>query len=320
VQRESRWGIAGLCGLLLIGVGVLGSTAEAPDSAAEALHALRSLVAQNPTDVSALNDLGNLLALVGNLEEATQTYQRALEIEPGNTAPRYNLALVLAERGERKQALDELRTVVEIDPRHAWAHYQLGTLYGEQNRRSKAIQAYELAFSLDPSLTEPRVNPHIVENRLVTESLLRAYVARSPSTQAPRLYLDPGAVANLLLLRTPVQPEVEIEPSAKVEPHRAAFQPTDSRDDSDNGGTAERDIQGGESPSTRRFGSALGTQAAVPEGTPGSQPSQSSPPPTTDPSPAPAGSTVFVPTLSSTGKLELELLPASELLAAIAAS
>lgn len=324
VQRYPHWRIAGPCCLLLTGVGVLSSTAESPEDSARTLHALRSLVAQNPTDVSALNDLGNLLALTGNLDEATETYGRALEIEPDNPTPRYNLALVLAQRGERKQAINELKMVVAIDARHAWAYYQLGSLYVEQNRRSKALQSYELAFSLDPSLTDPGVNPHIVENRHVTESLLRTYLARPPSRQPPRLYLDPASVADMLLLRVPAQSVPGDESSVQVKPLRATFQPTTSGGSSDTGQDAEKEPHGGESPSTRPYGSVVGTQAFVPQGNPPSQPSPSSSstplPPAPEPSPPPTGSAVFVPTLSSTGKLDLELLPAADLLTAIAVS
>ena len=173
--------------------------AAPPENLQDALQAQRSLVAQNPKDADQLNDLGNLLALARDLDGAEEAYRRALQIEPTSTTILYNLALVLQEQGETKQARQTLQSILEINPDHAWGHYQLGTLYDAQNNRTKALEHYERAFTLDRSLVNPQINPHIVENPLVTEALLLLYLAQSPSTQAPRLYKEPGNVADLLL-------------------------------------------------------------------------------------------------------------------------
>lgn len=185
--------------LPLILSGVLIAGAAPPENLQEALQAQRSLVAQNPTDADRLNDLGNLLALARDLDGAEDAYRRALQIDPNSTTSLYNMALVLQEQGKTKLARQALHSILQIDPDHAWGHYQLGTLYDSQNNRAKAVHHYERAFSLDRSLVDPQVNPHIVENRLVTDALLQMYVADSPSTQAPRLYREPGHVADLLL-------------------------------------------------------------------------------------------------------------------------
>ena len=185
--------------LPLVLAGVLIAGAAPPENLQDALQAQRSLVAQDPTDADLLNDLGNLLALARDLDGAEEAYRRALQIDPNSTTSLYNMALVLQEQGETKLARQALHSILQIDPDHAWGHYQLGSLYDSQNNRAKALHHYERAFSLDRSLVDPRVNPHIVENRLVTPALLQLYVADSASAQAPRLYREPSHVADLLL-------------------------------------------------------------------------------------------------------------------------
>jgi len=88
---------------------------------------------------------------------------------------------------------------VKVDPGHAWAHYQLGAVHESLRQRSRAIDEYALAFSLDPQLAFPEVNPHIVENKLLTEAMMRAYRSEVPQPQAPKVYEDGGRIAALLV-------------------------------------------------------------------------------------------------------------------------
>ena len=175
------------------------SQATSPPNLPEALRAQQAQALQHPNDPEILNDLGNLLILAGSLDEAEETYRRSLEISPDNTTTRYNLALVLMEQGLNKQATKELYQLLELDPYHAWSLYQLGTLSASAGRRSKAVDFYTRALTLRPELASPAINPHVIENRYLTESQLRLYLANAEAAQAPRLYQRPGHVAELLI-------------------------------------------------------------------------------------------------------------------------
>jgi len=330
-------------GLLLFLAGALGALAGPPANLQEALQAQRALVAENPADADLLNDLGNLLALAGNLEEAEETYLRALELDADDLASLYNLALVYMEQGRSKPAHNALRSIIELEPRHAWAHYQLGTLYEEQGNRTKAVHHYAEAFAIDRSLTTPKVNPHIVENHLATEALLKMHVEESPSTQAPRMYEQPGNVAELLLPLKSAEPAVEPVPMVEPEPaaaesptsrHRSSYSsPAESDEDS---GTASSDAdtqsvtgqeeRSGVTPSQtdedgdskpsqesprRLDASSLGAQQSG-QTQSGDDPGQSEFSQSTSDSEPFEASGSFIPGLQSTGRLDIELLPAVE--------
>ena len=175
------------------------SAATSPGYVLDALEAQTTLSQQNPADASILNDLGNLQVMAGRLDEAEATYQRAVELQPGDPTIRYNLALVLMELGDSKGAMAQLLTVIETAPDHAWAYYQLGTLEARKHNRMRALDYYARALALDWDLASPAVNPHIVENRLATDAMLRAYLSKSPASAAPRLYQQPEDVAALLV-------------------------------------------------------------------------------------------------------------------------
>jgi hypothetical protein len=142
-----------------------------------------------------------------------------VELDPQKVSALFNLGLLLQQRGEAREALRLYRQVLEIQPEHAWAHYQVGSLYEAWESESRAIEHYARAFSLDPQLAFPEVNPHIVENQLVTEAMLRAYQEEYALPQAPTIYDEPGRIANLMVAR-PQQPAqaAQEKPDATAKP------------------------------------------------------------------------------------------------------
>jgi hypothetical protein len=204
-----------------------------PPNLPRAIDAQRALVADRPTDPAALNDLGNLLRLAGHLAEAEEAYRRAVAVDPQRATARFNLALLLQQRGAAGEALAELKQVLEIDPGHAWAHYQTGVLLERKGQKAAAIRAYAQAFALNPELAFPGVNPHVIENTLLTEALIRSYSVAPPTPQAPNAYEDPGRIASLLV-PPPAAPAAAETPSPARQPtpeERAATSPPPGREE-----------------------------------------------------------------------------------------
>jgi hypothetical protein len=186
--------------------------AAVPPNLAKAVEEQRRLAIERPQDATVFNDLGNLLILAARPEEAEAAYRRAVELDPQKLSALFNLARLLQERGELREALRFYRKVVEVEPRHAWAHYQIGTLREGWGQEEEAIESYATAFALEPQLTFSDVNPHLVENRLVTQAILRAYRSEYVPPQAPMVYEDRARIADLL-----VPPPAKTEPQAREE-------------------------------------------------------------------------------------------------------
>ena len=365
--RDRKEWIVRLSSLVTVGVMLLlgwSSQAASPPNLYDALVAQQEQADLHPNDPKILNDLGNLLVLAGSLDEAEEAYHRSLDLSPDNTTTRYNLALVLMEQGQTKPASKELQHVLELDPNHAWSLYQLGTISASSGRRDKAVDYYTRALALNPDLASPAVNPHIIENRYLTESQLRLYLAQAEAAQAPRLYQQPNQVARLLIPTEATSsegdagtaPENEGQthawseeqggqaPPAVGEPEAAqplALQQTPSwepveetGDDRDQAmqeapsesprviteedlvpttvgqgvGYVDSNRQPSSQPSTPRSGGTVTYPRTTPRsGTPQGQPRTQ--PQTVSPSPQPTPrSQSFVPTIGSTGRLDLELL------------
>lgn len=322
--------------------------AAPPPNLQDALRAQQTQANLHPGDSRILNDLGNLLVLAGALDEAEDAYRRSLEIEPENTTTRYNLGLVLMEQGHGKQAKKEFDQVLHYNPSHAWSLYQLGTINASAGRRRQAVDYYTRSLILDPALASPAVNPHILENHFLTEAQLRSYLAQPEAAQAPRLYERPGEVADLLVSQplpeatreTPPEPQAEgserpptstPEAATEIPPARAQeppIEPSSRRPKQPEEGDSARVIteqdlaptaagQGvghvgtpGEPASTRatsRPGSAY-TRPTTPRSGTVARPTPPQQQTVTPQPQSPPGSQSFVPTLGSTGRLELELL------------
>jgi tetratricopeptide (TPR) repeat protein len=201
VRRRTPWILVSCLAALaaLVAVVAIAATAAVPPNLSKTLETQRRLAAERPQDASVFNDLGNLLLLVPEPAEAEAAYRKAIELDPDRTTALFNLGLLLQQRGELREAMKHYRRVVEREPRHAWAHYQIGTIQEKWGQASRAVDSYAQAFALDPQLAFPEVNPHVVENKLLTESMMRAYKNDFNQPQAPRLYEDPGRIATMLV-------------------------------------------------------------------------------------------------------------------------
>jgi len=190
------------------------TVAAGPPNLMTAIDAQRKLAAERPDDPAVQNDLGNLLQLAKHPDEAEAAYRRAIELDGKHASFHFNLGLVLEKRGENRAAMKEYKTAVELDPRHAWAHYQIGSLLEKAGRKEPAIRSYARAFSLDPQLGFPEVNPSLLDSKLTTSAMLRAYRTEDSQTLTAARYDDPQHIRGLLVPTPPVTPtdEVPLDP------------------------------------------------------------------------------------------------------------
>ena len=78
-----------------------------------------------------------------NLEAAT--------INPRDSSAHYNLGLIHQQRGELDQARERFQRAIDIDPEELDAHYQLGRIARAQNRPVEAIGHFEEVVQRDQS-------------------------------------------------------------------------------------------------------------------------------------------------------------------------
>jgi tetratricopeptide (TPR) repeat protein len=159
---------------------------DAVAAGAEYVRALAIL----PAYPDALNNLGNLLARQGRLQEARARFEAAVALDPSHGPARLNLGKALIAEGRADLALPHLEQAVRLRPDDpaarealagptsgqapgdALAHYaelarlapspsrynNLGSALAASGRLREAVQAYEEALLVEPDFAEAHAN------------------------------------------------------------------------------------------------------------------------------------------------------------------
>jgi tetratricopeptide (TPR) repeat protein len=130
----------------------------------EAAQAYKQAVAAKPDDPGYYNNLGNVLARAGKIDEARAAYTKSAELDPAKAATawrNFGISLYNANRGG--DAIEPLQKSAELDPKNAQTWYLLGAclIYkmtvkkvGDKDVPEFApgtIEAYQKAVELDPN-------------------------------------------------------------------------------------------------------------------------------------------------------------------------
>jgi predicted TPR repeat methyltransferase len=154
------------------------------DSAA-GIDSVRRATLAAPGYADAFNNLGNLLKLAGQFDDAETAYRHALRLRPDDANAHSNLGVVLRVRGLLSESEAALRRAIAIDGRHVPAYTNLGHVLKRTGRVKEAIGCYRAAIALDP------------DNPMAPRVLGRAYQANGEPDKAREVFQawlerDPG--------------------------------------------------------------------------------------------------------------------------------
>ena len=111
-----------------------------------------------PDDKYILNNRGVLLFVWGRQEEALQSFERAIELDPTYMRAFEGRADVYLAMQNFLAAAEGFREVLNNDPARPECWNKLGNCLREIDRREEAKAAYEQAILLDPVYTDPLFN------------------------------------------------------------------------------------------------------------------------------------------------------------------
>lgn len=129
----------------------------------------------NPRSASLHNTLGQMLLQKGFPKDAEIEFERAVNADSHFYPAWYNLGLVRMARGDSFGSHVAFGRTVHYKPGHAAALFQLGLMEEKRNHQRAAIDYYAKAFSINHSLLDMRVNPRILDSKLVDLALLKSY-------------------------------------------------------------------------------------------------------------------------------------------------
>lgn len=141
--------------------------AEAYDLAGrndEAINAYQQAIALKPDVPGYHNNLGNVQARSGKVDDARASYIKSAELDPPNAATAWrNFGISLYNAGRLKEAVEPLKKASELDSKNPQVWYLLGAaLVGSMETKKNGdklefiilpgtVEAYQKAVELDPN-------------------------------------------------------------------------------------------------------------------------------------------------------------------------
>jgi len=119
----------------------------------EAAQAFEKAIKLNPENTAAIINLATTLAQMKKYEEAVAQLKEVIRLEPDNVTAHFNLGMLYYNFGNYGEAIKHLRFVVEKNPKDSQAHLVLANGFQNEQKYEKAIEQYKVALSLDPGLT-----------------------------------------------------------------------------------------------------------------------------------------------------------------------
>jgi protein O-GlcNAc transferase len=119
-----------------------------------AVELLRQVALLKPHDAKAHSNLGNALKSQGRLDEAVPALRLALAINPRLPEVHNNLGAALCEQGFADEAVACCRQAIVLHPGYVEAYNNLGNALKDKAQVEEAIAAYRQAISLQPGFAQ----------------------------------------------------------------------------------------------------------------------------------------------------------------------
>lgn len=166
----------------------------------------------NPNSAVTHNDLGQLLIQKGFPKDAEVEFERAINADAHFYPAWYNLGLARQARGDYTGARVAFNRTLHYKPGDSWALFQAGLLDEQRGDMDSAIDHYARAILRNHSLLDVKVNPRILDSKLIHLALIRAY----PNEHARDTMLFQGTPPGYGQRNSAAEPEaVSPQPSAE---------------------------------------------------------------------------------------------------------
>jgi len=154
--KEKRFLKPVLQGALLLTLGVLTWRQCGMYANLETLW--QTTLVRNPNSYLAHNNLGNVFFRKGQMVEAMEQYQKALEIRPQYGLAHNNLGLVLFRQGRVDEAMEHYQRALAVQPDYADAHVNLGHALAQKGRVNEALEQYQQAVAIQPHIATAQID------------------------------------------------------------------------------------------------------------------------------------------------------------------
>ena len=158
--------------------------------AGQPARAIELLEASAGSDPDALIGLGNAYMLAGRGPDAIRTFLRLLANDPRNAVAHENLGAAYLQQRNLAAAEQSLREAIALDPNRPGAHTALGVVLAESGREAAAIDAWTRAVAIEPRELNALYNLTVYLARMDRRDEARAYGEQFLAIAPPALRQD----------------------------------------------------------------------------------------------------------------------------------
>ena len=133
---------------------IIGATNKDQGKLDEAIESFNKALLLNPDYAEAHNNMGIVLQDQGKLEKAIGAYKKAVVIEPDFAEAYNNMGTALKEQGKLDKAIVSYSKALAIKPDYAKAHNNLGIALKKKGKLVEAIEAFKKALFIKPYYSE----------------------------------------------------------------------------------------------------------------------------------------------------------------------
>jgi tetratricopeptide (TPR) repeat protein len=147
-----------------------------------AAHHFREATRLDPMRAGAFVNLGAVLNLMGQYDEAVTVLRKAIQLDPQRVEGYYNLGLVLRRKGQSDLAMNAYKEAIRLNPRMADAHLNLANLYMEKEQPRDALKHYEAALKVRTDWDKALDGLEAAQEAIEHESQVAHAAAAAPGT------------------------------------------------------------------------------------------------------------------------------------------
>ena len=113
-------------------------------------HHFREVTRLDPLRASAFINLGAVLNLLSEYDDAIKALRRGLQLDGTRVEGYYNLGLVYRRKNQLDLAIESYKEALRLNPRMADAHLNLANMYSDRHQHELALRHYQEALTLRP--------------------------------------------------------------------------------------------------------------------------------------------------------------------------
>ncbi|MDC1087326.1 tetratricopeptide repeat protein [Alphaproteobacteria bacterium] len=131
-----------------------GAANEALEKFDEALNSYNRAISLNPNNHEYQNNIGNVFEKKKDFPKAISYYKKSISIKPDYAEAIFNLGNALKAYGELEEAIKVFDKILSLKPNYVEAYNNLGNIFQDLGRIDEAIEIFLKALTINPDIPE----------------------------------------------------------------------------------------------------------------------------------------------------------------------